>query len=49
MYDEQKRTKATAFRGHECLCLAIGFKAVEAVLSHHPAGFAKDEEDEYDR
>lgn len=44
MYDEQKWKKAAAFHGHECPGLAIGFKAVEAALSHRPAGSAKDEE-----
>lgn len=49
MYDEQKRKKAAAFRGRERPGLAIGFKAVEAALSHRPAGFAKHGEGAYDR
>lgn len=44
MYDREKWRKAVEFHGHECPGLAIGFKAVQALAEHFPAGAAQDEE-----
>lgn len=44
MYDTEKWEKAAAFHGHKCGGLAIGFKAVEALMEHIPANAATDEQ-----
>lgn len=44
MYDKEKWEKAAAFHGHKCGGLAIGFKAVEALMNHIPTIAASDEE-----
>ena len=44
MYDIEKWEKAAAFHGHKCGGLAIGFKAVEALMQHIPTGAAEDEQ-----
>lgn len=44
MYDIEKWEKASAFHGHKCGGLAIGFKAVEALLQHIPTDAADDEQ-----
>lgn len=44
MYDIEKWEKAAAFHGHKCGGLAIGFKAVEALLQHIPTDAADDEQ-----
>jgi len=44
MYDTEKWEKAAAFHGHKCPGLAIGFKAVEALMQHIQTGAAPDEQ-----
>lgn len=44
MYDTEKWEKTAAFHGHKCGGLAIGFKAVEALMEHIPANAAADEQ-----
>ena len=44
MFDKNKWEKATAFHGHECPGLAIGFKACQALEERIPTNASIDEE-----
>lgn len=44
MFDTEKWEKAASFHGHKCGGLAIGYKAVEALVQHLPTEPADDEQ-----